>query len=137
VDVLVAARRARGVLWAMPVLSWACRGRGRRMLLTQTPNLQRCGAAILVLGAEHHLHRGLGDHRDWAAHVLLRQVRGEGELLRRRARHLPATVAGVDTHGASIMCRFVGLGVVGVRLSADTAQRRPHVCGGLSRARGL
>jgi hypothetical protein len=24
--------------------------------------------------------------------------------LRRRARHLPATVAGVDTHGASIMC---------------------------------
>jgi hypothetical protein len=50
-------------------------------------------------------------------------------LLRRRARHLPATVAGADTHGASMMwLRLLGRRGGGVRgLDRNGGHRRPQL----------
>eukprot|EP01047_Picozoa_sp_COSAG01_P006337 COSAG01_NODE_229_length_21089_cov_575.019194_8_plen_87_part_00 len=47
--------------------------------------------------------------------------------LRRRARHLPATVAGAATHGASIMCRFVGCHCVLCRVYVSFSWERGYV----------
>eukprot|EP01049_Picozoa_sp_SAG25_P021794 SAG25_NODE_8298_length_429_cov_0.781818_1_plen_63_part_10 len=41
----------------------------------------------------------------WHSLVNLRLLGCIEDLLRRRARHPPVTVAGVDTHGASILCQ--------------------------------
>eukprot|EP01047_Picozoa_sp_COSAG01_P039769 COSAG01_NODE_3306_length_6291_cov_15.294574_1_plen_115_part_00 len=49
------------------------------------------------------------------------------ELLRRRARHLLATVAAVGTHGASMMCRFVVVHCVLCLLFASFSWERGYV----------